>query len=271
MAIRPYLEGQRINAGTSRVAWALLSNPPSRPGATGGVSILPARRSPGHHRPGQRRRAGPGASVRRGAEGLPSSDRFRSQSYLHLSSRDRSVWIFKFSRSRDRPDPSRDPSRCRDNSLEPHLAGACRTIAEISFAPRWRGLPTRFIMTTGSCCLGRLVCRIYRYGIAFAPGLLPFVLALLVLLAPLSHAEELAAERAHGWPGERKERKTEELGPSASKRVFSDRFTALRKRLIASSLRDNPAAGCGATPAFTLRSSWASSAPRRGSAWRELS
>jgi hypothetical protein len=43
------------------------------------------------------------------------------------------------------------------------------------------------------------------------------------------------------------------LGGTLANDVFSDRFTALRKRLIASSLRDNPAAGCGDPPAFTLQ------------------
>ena len=43
------------------------------------------------------------------------------------------------------------------------------------------------------------------------------------------------------------------LGRALAGDIFSDRFTALRKRLIASSLRANPTAGCGEPPAFTLQ------------------
>ena len=42
------------------------------------------------------------------------------------------------------------------------------------------------------------------------------------------------------------------LGPALTDNVFSDRFTALRKQLVAASLRGNPASGCAEPPAFTL-------------------
>lgn len=42
------------------------------------------------------------------------------------------------------------------------------------------------------------------------------------------------------------------LGRALAGDIFSDRFTALRKRLIASSLRANPTAGCGEPPGFHL-------------------
>ena len=61
-----------------------------------------------------------------------------------------------------------------------------------------------------------------------------------------------------------------DIGRGACNDVFSDRFTALRKRQIASSLRDNPAAGCGATPAFTLQIVVGVERSPDGSAWQEV-
>ena len=53
----------------------------------------------------------------------------------------------------------------------------------------------------------------------------------------------IAAERA---PAE------QSLGAARADEVFSDRLTPLRKRLIAASLRANPAPGCAQPPVFTL-------------------
>ena len=61
----------------------------------------------------------------------------------------------------------------------------------------------------------------------------------------------------------------ETLGGALANDVFSDRFTALRKRLIASSLRANPAAGCGAAPAFTLQIVVGIERSPEASAWQE--
>jgi hypothetical protein len=59
------------------------------------------------------------------------------------------------------------------------------------------------------------------------------------------------------------------LGRALAGDIFSDRFTALRKRLIASSLRANPTAGCGEPPAFTLQTVAAGETTAEGSAWQE--
>jgi hypothetical protein len=79
-----------------------------------------------------------------------------------------------------------------------------------------------------------------------------FVLAVSFLMAPPSHAEE-AQSRVPGYIEADRTEAEQTLGAALANDVFSDRFTALRKRLIASSLRDNPAAGCGDPPAFTLQ------------------
>ena len=42
------------------------------------------------------------------------------------------------------------------------------------------------------------------------------------------------------------------LGAARADEVFSDQFTPLRKRLVAASLRANPAPGCAQPPEFTL-------------------
>jgi hypothetical protein len=59
------------------------------------------------------------------------------------------------------------------------------------------------------------------------------------------------------------------LGRALAGDIFSDRFTALRKRLIASSLRANPTAGCGEPPAFTLQTVATGETAAEGSAWQE--
>ena len=96
-----------------------------------------------------------------------------------------------------------------------------------------------------------------------------FVLALSFLLAPPSHAEDSQRSVPSYIEADRTQAE-ESLGGALANDVFSDRFTALRKRLIASSLRDNPAAGCGATPAFTLQIVVGLERSADGSAWREL-
>jgi hypothetical protein len=79
-----------------------------------------------------------------------------------------------------------------------------------------------------------------------------FVLAVSFLMAPPSHAEE-AQSRVPSYVEADRTHAEQALGEALANDVFSDRFTALRKRLIASSLRANPAAGCGTPPAFTLQ------------------
>jgi hypothetical protein len=59
------------------------------------------------------------------------------------------------------------------------------------------------------------------------------------------------------------------LGTTLTNDVFSDRFTALRKQMIAASLRVNPAAGCAEPPAFTLETVAPVEATPEGSAWAE--
>ena len=78
-----------------------------------------------------------------------------------------------------------------------------------------------------------------------------FVLAASLLMAPPSHAEESQSTLPSYIEADRTQAE-ETLGAALANDVFSDRFTALRKRLVASSLRANPAAGCGNPPAFTL-------------------
>ena len=92
---------------------------------------------------------------------------------------------------------------------------------------------------------------------ALAPRTSAFVLAVSFLLAPPSDAEE-------------SQRRVPSYIEADRNDVFSDRFTALRKRQIASSLRDNPAAGCGATPAFTLQIVVGVERSPDGSAWQEV-
>ena len=55
----------------------------------------------------------------------------------------------------------------------------------------------------------------------------------------------------------------------AYRHVFSDRFTALRKQLVATSLRGNPAPGCAEPPVFTLEVVSPEKPTSEGSAWEE--
>ena len=59
------------------------------------------------------------------------------------------------------------------------------------------------------------------------------------------------------------------LGPALTDNVFSDRFTALRKQLVAASLRGNPASGCAEPPVFTLEVVSPEKPTAEGSAWEE--
>ena len=59
------------------------------------------------------------------------------------------------------------------------------------------------------------------------------------------------------------------LGPALTDNVFSDRFTALRKQLVAASLRGNPASGCAEPPVFTLEVVSPEKPTQEGSAWEE--
>jgi hypothetical protein len=59
------------------------------------------------------------------------------------------------------------------------------------------------------------------------------------------------------------------LGPARADEVFSDRLTPLRKRLIAASLRANPAPGCAQPPAFALEVVAPVEAGADASAWQE--
>jgi hypothetical protein len=96
-----------------------------------------------------------------------------------------------------------------------------------------------------------------------------FVLAASFLMAPPRHAEE-SQSRVPSYIEADRTQAEETLGGTLANDVFSDRFTALRKRQIASSLRDNPAAGCGNPPAFTLQIVVGLERSPDGSAWREL-
>jgi hypothetical protein len=92
-----------------------------------------------------------------------------------------------------------------------------------------------------------------------------FVLA----LAPASHAEE-SQSRVPGYIEADRTQVEQILGAALANDVFSDRYTALRKELIASSLRANPAAGCATPPAFTLQIVVGLERSPEASAWREL-
>jgi hypothetical protein len=59
------------------------------------------------------------------------------------------------------------------------------------------------------------------------------------------------------------------LGPALTREVFSDRFTALRKQLVSTSLGANPAPGCERPPAFTLEVVDPVQASADASAWQE--
>ena len=59
------------------------------------------------------------------------------------------------------------------------------------------------------------------------------------------------------------------LGSALTDYVFSDRFTALRKQLVATSLRGNPASGCAEPPVFTLEVVSPEKPTSEGSAWEE--
>jgi hypothetical protein len=96
-----------------------------------------------------------------------------------------------------------------------------------------------------------------------------FVFAVSLLMVPPSHAEE-SQSRVPSYIEADRTQAEETLGAALANDVFSDRFTALRKRLIASSLRANPAAGCGNPPAFTLPIVVGLERSPEGSAWREL-
>jgi hypothetical protein len=96
-----------------------------------------------------------------------------------------------------------------------------------------------------------------------------FVLAVSFLMAPPSHAED-SQSRVPGYIEADRTQADQTLGEALANDVFSDRFTALRKRLVASSLRANPAAGCGNPPAFTLPIVVGLERSPDGSAWREL-
>jgi hypothetical protein len=96
-----------------------------------------------------------------------------------------------------------------------------------------------------------------------------FVFAVSFLLVPPSHAEE-SQSRVPSYIEADRTQAEETLGGALANDVFSDRFTALRKRLIASSLRANPAAGCGAAPAFTLQIVVGVERSPEASAWQEV-
>ena len=96
-----------------------------------------------------------------------------------------------------------------------------------------------------------------------------FVLAVSFLMAPPSHAEE-SESRVPSYIEADRTQAEETLGGALANDVFSDRFTALRKRLVGSSLRANPAAGCGNPPAFTLQIVVGVERSPERSAWREL-
>jgi hypothetical protein len=59
------------------------------------------------------------------------------------------------------------------------------------------------------------------------------------------------------------------LGPALTGEVFSDRFTPLRKQLIAASVRANPASGCEWPLVFTLEIVAPVQATADASAWQE--
>jgi hypothetical protein len=59
------------------------------------------------------------------------------------------------------------------------------------------------------------------------------------------------------------------LGAALTDQVFSDRFTPLRKQLIAASLRANPAPGCARPPDFVLEVVAPIEASADASAWQE--
>ena len=59
------------------------------------------------------------------------------------------------------------------------------------------------------------------------------------------------------------------LGPARTDEVFSDRFTPLRKQLVAASLRANPASGCAQPPFFTLEIVAPVEATAEAAAWQE--
>jgi hypothetical protein len=59
------------------------------------------------------------------------------------------------------------------------------------------------------------------------------------------------------------------LGAALTDQVFSDRFTPLRKQLIAASLRANPASGCARPPDFVLEIVAPVDASADASAWQE--
>jgi hypothetical protein len=59
------------------------------------------------------------------------------------------------------------------------------------------------------------------------------------------------------------------LGAARADEVFSDRFTALRKRLVAASLRANPASECAQPPDFTLEVVAPIEASADTAAWQE--
>jgi hypothetical protein len=59
------------------------------------------------------------------------------------------------------------------------------------------------------------------------------------------------------------------LGAARADEVFSDRLTPLRKRLIAASLRANPASGCAQPPDFTLEVVAPIEASAEATAWQE--
>jgi hypothetical protein len=124
------------------------------------------------------------------------------------------------------------------------------------------------IMTEDSYCLTRRVA-----GLAVMECLSArtsaFVLAVSFLLVPPSHAEE-SQSRVPSYIEADRTQAEETLGGALANDVFSDRFTALRKRLIASSLRANPAAGCGAAPAFTLQIVVGVERSPEASAWQEV-
>jgi hypothetical protein len=94
-----------------------------------------------------------------------------------------------------------------------------------------------------------------------------FVLAVSFLTAPPSHAEE-SQSRVPSYIEADRTQAEQTLGGALANDVFSDRFTALRKRLIASSLRANPTTGCGDPPAFTLQTVAGGERSAEGSAWQ---
>ena len=95
-----------------------------------------------------------------------------------------------------------------------------------------------------------------------------FVLAVSFLIAPPSHAEE-SQSKAPSYIEADRTQAEQTLGGALANDVFSDRFTALRKRQIASSLRANPAAGCGNPSAFSLQTVVGLERSPEASAWRE--